>query len=204
MSTYILLDRDGVINRRIVNGYVTSWEQFEFLPRALDALRLLSEHDFKIIVVSNQAGVSKGLMSSDVLNELTRLFLKEVANNGGCIQGVYYCPHQEQDGCNCRKPKPGLLKAAQRDHHFVFTDTFLIGDSQRDLMAALQVGCPAILIEPAGTNLDAQESPSSSDARFPDLYAAAQFILSLRDRKQRSAREETPSVASGAPARSSF
>ena len=184
MSKHILLDRDGVINRRILKGYVTSWEQFEFLPQVLDALRLLTESGYSVIVVSNQACVSKGLTSSETLADITLRFVEEVKRNGGYIDGVYYCPHQDDDGCECRKPKPGLLLQAQREHRFAFADTFLVGDSQRDLMAACQVGCRAILVGAAEANVDIQEWSSHPEAIVPDLYAAVQLILGQRGRNQ--------------------
>ena len=201
MSRYILLDRDGVINRRTPNGYVTSWEQFEFLPRALDALRLLAEDGYRALVVSNQACVSKGLINSEGLAELTRRFAEEVEKNGGHIDGVYYCPHQDRDGCGCRKPKPGLLLQAHREHRFAFAQTFLVGDSELDLIAAHTVGCPAILVR-AG-NLNTRSSAHSpglaqtfrsairparhtgnadlkvcASRTVRDLYEAVQLILS--------------------------
>jgi D-glycero-D-manno-heptose 1,7-bisphosphate phosphatase len=181
---YILLDRDGVINRRKLNGYVTSWEQFEFLPRALDALRLLAEGGYRALVVSNQACVSKGLISSEGLAELTRRFVEEVEKHGGHIDRVYYCPHQNGEGCDCRKPKPGLLLQAQREYLFAFAEAFLVGDSEPDLMAAQQVGCPAILVRSGG--LDTQAAPYAGEtpalpgnprATVRDLYEAVQFIL---------------------------
>jgi len=192
---HILLDRDGVINRRILTGYVTSWEQFEFLPQALDALRLLTESGYRVIVVSNQACVGKGLISNETLGDITLRFVKEVERNGGHVDGVYYCPHQDDDGCECRKPKPGLLLQAQRAHRFAFADTFLVGDSQRDLMAARQVGCRAILVRAGEANVDAKEWPGAPEAIVPDLYAAVRCVLARDDRSQKYPVEETRSDA---------
>jgi D-glycero-D-manno-heptose 1,7-bisphosphate phosphatase len=194
VSKHILLDRDGVINRRILNGYVTSWQQFEFLPQVLDALRLLTESGYRVIVVSNQAGVGKGLMSSETLADITAHFVEEVERNGGRVERVYYCPHRDHDGCECRKPKPGLLLQAQREHLFAFADTFLVGDSQRDLMAARHVGCPAILVGGGEVNVDAKEWPSEPEAILPDLYAAARFILARKRPGRKYPLQETPSA----------
>jgi D-glycero-D-manno-heptose 1,7-bisphosphate phosphatase len=196
---YVFLDRDGVINRRISDGYVTTWEQFQFLPRVLDALRLLTERGYRLIVVSNQACVSKGLMSGEALDEITLRFVDEVKKNGGNIERVYYCPHQDQDGCECRKPKPGLLLQAQREHQLVFPDTYLVGDSPRDLMAARQVGCPAILVGTGQTNVDAHEWTMRSEAIVPDLYRAAEFILAREGQSRNRFPEETPASASHLP-----
>jgi D-glycero-D-manno-heptose 1,7-bisphosphate phosphatase len=94
---YVLLDRDGVINRRIFGGYVTSWDEFEFLPRALEALRLLAQNGYTALVVSNQACVAEGLLSSKDLDTITRRFLLEVALSRGNIAQVYYCRHRAED-----------------------------------------------------------------------------------------------------------
>jgi histidinol-phosphate phosphatase family protein len=175
---HILLDRDGVINRRIPDGYVTSWEQFEFLPLALDALRLLAGSGYQTIVVSNQACIGKGLMSEEELARLTSRFVDAVVKNGGRICDVYYCPHRAEDGCECRKPKPGLLRRAQQEHGFVFAQTYMIGDSERDLMAAHEVGCPAVLVRAGpSSDFDVDLALHRPRAVVPDLYEAVQFSL---------------------------
>ena len=104
MPRFVLLDRDGVINQRIVGGYVTCWDKFIFLPGALEGLRLLTEKNYHVTVVSNQAGVGKGLMTAADLQEITRKFVKEVDAQGGRIRSVYYCTHRAEDDCPCRKP----------------------------------------------------------------------------------------------------
>ena len=175
MPRYILLDRDGVINRRVVDGYVTSWSQFEFLPGALEALRLLAENDYSAIVISNQACVGKGLLTLEGLNEITDHFVAEVEKHGGRIERMYYCPHRTEDRCYCRKPLPGLLIRAQRDYGFSFSATFLVGDCANDAVAAHRVGCPFILISPAW-NINGQGA-SLAQAVGRDLYWAVLFVL---------------------------
>ena len=177
MPGFVVLDRDGVINQRVVDGYVTCWEKFVFLPGVLDALRLLHEEDYRAIVVSNQQGVGKGLMSAADLEEITRRFVAEVKAQGGGIHGVYYCTHRAQEDCLCRKPKPGLLLRAQAEHHFAFQQTFLVGDTESDLRVAHAVGCPAIMVSdapPAGL----ERLPHAPRAVVPSLLAAAEFLLS--------------------------
>jgi D-glycero-D-manno-heptose 1,7-bisphosphate phosphatase len=174
-----MLDRDGVINRRIVGGYVTCWEKFVFLPGAIEGLRLLTEKSYNLIVVSNQAGVGKGLMTTAELQEITRKFVEEVEAQGGRIRSVYYCTHRAEDDCPCRKPKPGLLLNAQAEHHFTFEDTFLIGDSESDLLAAQAVGCPAILVSNA-PSASLEKLPYAPQVTVPSLLAAAAFLLSKK------------------------
>jgi D-glycero-D-manno-heptose 1,7-bisphosphate phosphatase len=179
VSKFVLLDRDGVINRRIGGGYVTAWEEFVFLPRVLEAICILTQHGFGAIVVSNQAGVGKALMTSSALAEINRHFVKEVEAHGGRIVAVYCCEHRQEDNCQCRKPKPGLLLQAQRDHAFDFAETLLIGDSESDLMAAHAVGCPALLIGD-NTRRDGRNSSPSPLATFPGLYEAVRFVLAMK------------------------
>jgi len=179
MPRFVLLDRDGVINRRIVGGYVTCWEEFAFLPGVLEGLRLLNEKNCHVIVVSNQAGVGKGLMTTADLQEITRKFIQEVEAQGGRIRSVYYCTHRPEDDCQCRKPKPGLLLRAQAEHHFDFEHTFLIGDSESDLLAAQALGCPAIMLSDA-PSAGLEKLPHAPQVTVPSLLAAAAFLLSKK------------------------
>src|SRR5579863_9120222 len=173
---FVLLDRDGVINRRVRGGYVTSWDQFEFLPRALDALRLLHEHNYHAIIISNQACVGKGLLSSSELEVITRRFLLEVALSGGSISEVYYCRHRVEDRCNCRKPQPGLLLRARVEHHFLCEETYFIGDSPSDIAAAEAAGCPSILIQ-RDTFLESARHSEDPPLVASNLYDAAEMIV---------------------------
>jgi len=182
VPSYVLIDRDGVINQRLIGGYVTSWPQFRFLPGVLEALRLLAENDYSAIVVSNQACVGKGLLSMEGLNEITCRFVKEVRNHGGRIESVYYCPHRIEDACMCRKPSPGLLLRAQREYGFSFRDTFVIGDSEKEVLAAHRLGCPAVLVDAGVTDIKGQWT-GLAQAVVKDLYAAVVFILE-RDKLQ--------------------
>lgn len=175
-ARYILLDRDGVINRKIHNGYVTKWADFQFLPGALDALRRLSEAGFRLVVVSNQAGVGKGRMTQADLMLVTRRFTRKVHSFGGHIEKIYYCTHRKEAHCRCRKPLPGLLLAAQRKFRFDLAAAWMIGDSPSDLAAAASVGCPSIMISANPARLP-QNAHCRAAAVVPDLGAAADFIL---------------------------
>ncbi|MDE3179211.1 MAG: HAD family hydrolase [Acidobacteriota bacterium] len=176
MARFVLLDRDGVINRKIQNGYVTSWGRFVFLPGALDALRLFHAAGYLPLVISNQAGVGKGLMTAVALDQITARFKKRVEAAGGRIERVYYCTHAKEAHCGCRKPRPGLLIDAERDYHFCPAVTYFIGDSPADILAASRMGCPAILISknPPGELKACEAKPR---AVVSDLKAAAEFIL---------------------------
>jgi D-glycero-D-manno-heptose 1,7-bisphosphate phosphatase len=173
---FVLLDRDGVINRRVLGGYVTTWQQFEFLPRALEALRLLAENGYAALVVSNQACIGKKLLSVADLDVITRRFMTEVALAGGNIIQVYYCTHAPEEACSCRKPQPGLIHRAQLDYGFRPQETFFIGDSPADMEAAASAGCPSILVRRAAF-LERREPGDGPPAGPSSLYEAAEVIL---------------------------
>ena len=113
MKTSVFLDRDGVINRYPGDGkYVTSVKEFRFLPKVKKAIALLTAHKYPIFIISNQAGVGKGLYSQAALDRITEHMLKELSRHKGKVHAVYYCTHRNEDNCSCRKPKTGLIMSA--------------------------------------------------------------------------------------------
>jgi histidinol-phosphate phosphatase family protein len=140
----VILDRDGVLNRRPPRAdYVKRPEEFEWLPGSREALGLLKEAGYNVIVVSNQAGVARGVMTPADLDAVHERMCAEAA---GAVDRIYCCPHDWDDGCECRKPAPGMLFQAQRDFDLDLTRTPFIGDDERDRQAADAAGCPAILV----------------------------------------------------------
>lgn len=138
----VILDRDGVLNVKAPQAeYVTRPEDFVWLPGALEALRSLRDADFRVAVVSNQAGVGRGVMTQDDLDRVTRLMCAEAGAAGGRIDAFYSCPHDWEAGCLCRKPAPGMLFDAQRDLSLDLTRTVFVGDDDRDGQAAQAAGC---------------------------------------------------------------
>jgi D-glycero-D-manno-heptose 1,7-bisphosphate phosphatase len=178
----VFLDRDGVINRYPGDTkYVTSWKEFRFLPYAKSAIKKLNAAGFKVFVVSNQAGVIKGLYPQKNLDEITRKMLKELARAKAVIDGVYYCIHRDKDKCACRKPKTGMLERALKEHKIPRSNlgnSFLVGDTIRDVKTGKNAGCKTILVfsgkEKPANKPDWEESP---DFIAKDLRAAANIIL---------------------------
>lgn len=143
----VVLDRDGVLNRRPPRAeYVKTWAEFEWLPGAREALRLFQEAGYRVIVVSNQAGIARGAMTEGSLAGIHERMKADAAAAGGRIDAIYVCPHNWDAGCECRKPRPGLLFQAQRDHHLDLSRTWFVGDDERDGQAAEAAGCPWILV----------------------------------------------------------
>jgi histidinol-phosphate phosphatase family protein len=151
----VLLDRDGVINRKAADGdYIKNWEEFEFLPGALEALKLLTANGHETYVITNQRGISRGLMSESGLRLIHEKMKAELEKKGASVKGIYYCPHSDDDNCECRKPKPGMLFRAASDHDFDLTKAVFIGDDRRDMEAGDSAGCNVIMVEPGKSLLD--------------------------------------------------
>ena len=135
----VLLDRDGVINEKAAKGeYVNCWEEFHWIERTRDSLRQLSKMGFRFIVISNQAGIARRMTSLEEVKRIHRKMVETLAAEGIEILQVYVCPHHWEDNCDCRKPKPGMLFQASKDHLFRLDHTVFVGDDPRDLEAAEQ------------------------------------------------------------------
>ncbi|MBW8050990.1 MAG: HAD family hydrolase [Cytophagales bacterium] len=140
-SWTLFLDRDGVINKKIDKDYVRRWEQFEFLPDVLESIHLLSKRFGKIIIVTNQRGIGLKLMTKENLEKIHALMLEKIKSAGGSIDKVYYCPHLDEDHCNCRKPSTGLALQAKKDFPGIdFKRAIMVGDSQRDMEMGEKLG----------------------------------------------------------------
>jgi histidinol-phosphate phosphatase family protein len=143
----VIIDRDGVLNKKPPRAkYVRHWSEFEWLPGAKEALQLLRENGYLVIVVSNQAGIGRGVMSETDLLQIHDRMRADVSAAGGRIDEIYYCPHDWEAGCDCRKPKPGMLFQAQKDFHLDLTRTLFIGDDERDQQAAAAAECPFSMV----------------------------------------------------------
>jgi len=143
----VIVDRDGVLNERPPKAsYVSRPDEFRWLPGSLEALRMFSDAGYRVIIVSNQAGIGRGVMTEDDLRAVHHRMRAEAAGAGGRIDAIYHCPHDWDEGCDCRKPRPGMLFQAQRDFHLDLTRTHFIGDDLRDVEAAEAAGCPWALV----------------------------------------------------------
>jgi D-glycero-D-manno-heptose 1,7-bisphosphate phosphatase len=141
----VFLDRDGVLNENRAN-YVRTWEQVAILPGVLDAMQRLATSQFAVVVVTNQSAVGRGLMSVEVLAAINQGIVQQVQQAGGRIDAVYACPHGPEEGCPCRKPRPGMLLQAAQDLDIDLARSVLVGDAVSDLEAALAVGSRPVLV----------------------------------------------------------
>lgn len=155
----VFLDRDGVINKKAAeHDYVKHWGEFTFLPGAVQAVKLLTDAGYQIYVVSNQRGIARGLMTEADLADIHERMTEELARHGGRIADIYYCPHGNDDGCFCRKPRPGMFFRAAREHHLNLTKAVVIGDSPSDKEAGKAAGCRVVLIIKEGDLLRVVQS----------------------------------------------
>lgn len=174
----VFLDRDGVINRFPGRGeYLVDLEKFEFLPRALDGIRLLTESGFELHVVTNQGCVSRGLIAEKDLLEMHKRMNDAVAREGGRLAGVHTCPHQTSDACSCKKPKTELFLRALAGRPVEKRRLFFVGDSAEDVEAGHALGCRTVVVLSGRmTREEVAALPKPPEKLCSDLLEAAQWI----------------------------
>ncbi len=161
----IFLDRDGVVNRRIVGDYVRDWSTFEFLSDIFSVLPEIRESGYTAVLVTNQRGVARGLMTEEDLAAIHERMQNELASaTGHRFDAIYYCPHDSSTGCDCRKPLPGMIVRAALEHDIDIPASWMIGDSESDIEAGAAAGCRTARVM------------EGDDATTADLHAT-----SLRD-----------------------
>ncbi|HVN64304.1 MAG TPA: HAD family hydrolase [Candidatus Binataceae bacterium] len=170
MSRAIFLDRDGVINKVVMRGgkpeSPRNLTEFEFEPGIEEALQRMRAAGFKLFVVTNQPDIARGLLNPEVLEAMTEQVIAKCRPDG-----IKICPHDDRDRCECRKPKPGMLIDLAREHGVRLSNSFFIGDSRKDVLAARAAGCKSILLERGYNKNDA------ADWRVGDLKSAVDLIL---------------------------
>ncbi len=175
----IFIDRDGVINLNRPE-YVKSWDEFTFLPGSLDALCLLGQLGWPVVIISNQSAIGRGLVAAETVAEINNRLVEQVEHAGGRIDGVYVCPHHPDEGCSCRKPRPGLLQQAARELGLDLQRSYLIGDAESDILAAKAVSARPILVL-SGRGMDQQKTLVGFEGMiqvFHDLREAVAWIVS--------------------------
>lgn len=185
MNKAVFLDKDGTINEDL--GYLDHPDKIKLLPRSAEAIKLLNEAGYKVLVISNQAGVARGIVTEDMVQSIDKRLHKEVLKGGGYLDGIYYCPHHPEHGlypyrsdCECRKPKNGLLKRASKEHNIDISASYMIGDKVTDIEAGNSLKARTILVL---TGKGKEESKKIlSDVQKPahiadDLFSAVSIIL---------------------------
>jgi histidinol-phosphate phosphatase family protein len=175
----IFVDRDGVIN---VNrdDYVKTWDEFVFLPGALDGLRALAALPAPVIVITNQSAINRGLTTRANVDDIHARMVLRIRQDGGRVDGVFLCPHRPDEHCDCRKPKPGLFLQAAEQFNLDLPGSFFIGDNETDALAALNINATPLLVK---TGFGAQHAARLQRANihgvrlFEDLSSVAAWLV---------------------------
>jgi D,D-heptose 1,7-bisphosphate phosphatase len=189
----VFLDRDGTINEEV--GYLDSLDKFKIIPCAYEAIRLINESGMKVVVISNQAGVARGLFTEDFVKITHEHLQTALRQKKAHIDNFYYCPHHPAEGiklyrqnCNCRKPAPGMLLQAAQDLNIDLTKSYLVGDRFNDMEAGKKIGVRGVLVKTGfGQGLLQDDGPdvatpeNKPDFIAADILEAVKWIL--KDRK---------------------
>lgn len=146
LNKIIFLDRDGVINKRR-DDYVKTIDEFVLLPNVAESIKKLNQMGFLIIILTNQSAINRGIITEEQLNQIHTYMIQELKKSSCIITKIYFCPHRPDENCDCRKPKPGLIKKAIKEFDADIDNSWLIGDSDTDLESANSIGVRAIKID---------------------------------------------------------
>lgn len=174
MKPAIFLDRDGTINREI--GYLSEPEKFELLPNALAGLKKMQDMDYRLVIVTNQAGIGLGYFTKEDFYRVNKKMLTQISKAGITLDKIYFCPHSKADNCPCRKPEISLILRAKEDLNLDLSHSFFIGDNQIDIETGDRAGMKTILIQ-SDINPDQSNLAITPDFIAKDLLEAADFIL---------------------------
>lgn len=174
------LDRDGVINRDSA-AYIKSREEFEFLPGSIPALVRLCEAGYDVIIITNQSAVNRGMITLKSLDDMHRMMKKTIQRHGGRIRDIYYCPHRPDEGCDCRKPKPGLIFKACDQYKIDLNHSIMVGDSAKDIECARNAGCAKAVLVKTGngpkSEKELKDRGTAVDFVAENLHDAVEWIV---------------------------
>ena len=180
MKRIVFLDRDGVINQDS-DAYIKTPDEFHFIPRSPQAIALLTQHGFDVILITNQSAIGRGMVSPLVLDAIFNKLKTGVKAAGGHITDIFFCPHTPQAGCDCRKPLPGLILQAMATHDIDPAHSCMVGDSAKDIECGLSAKCSKNILVATGNGRQAintlKEKGVIPDFFGKDLFDAALWII---------------------------
>ena len=164
----VFLDRDGTISEEM--GYVNHVDRLQIFPYAAEAIRQLNQAEIPVIVVTNQSGIARNIFPESLVHEVHKKMVSELAAAGAWIDAIYFCPHKSEDVCECRKPHPGMLERAAREHSLDLAASWVVGDRYADLEMAHAAGARGVLVM-TGYGRGEYELHRSTWPRQPDLVS---------------------------------
>ena len=176
---HVILDRDGVLNREIESGWLSSVDQWEWEAGSLEALGLFAISGTKVSIVSNQSGIGRGVVTQQAVDEIHQWLAALLAATGVELAGIFVCPHGPDEGCSCRKPSPGLVWAAIQQSGVAADQSLLIGDDLRDLVAGRAAGVQVALVC-TGKGSGHRDEVEPDTLVFDNLMAAARAVFEER------------------------
>lgn len=175
--SFVILDRDGVINYDS-REYIKSPEEWLPIPGSLGAIAKLNKHGFRVLVATNQSGIARGYYDTEMLDRIHEKFMAALAGEGGYVDEIFFCPHHPDEQCDCRKPKTGLIEQIQSKYPIHLPDTFFVGDSVGDMLAAQAMGCKPLLVRTGNGEYVLSHHPEFQVIpHFADLAEAVDYII---------------------------
>lgn len=176
----VILDRDGVINYDS-DHFIKSPAEWKAIPGSLEAIARLTQAGYRVVIASNQSGIDRGLFDMDTLNAIHDKMHRAVKAAGGRIDAIFFCPHAADSKCLCRKPQPGMLRRIAECYNTSLEKTYAVGDSLRDLQAAVAAGAlPVLVLSGKGEATRAAGGLPENTQVFADLAAIAEQILTKK------------------------
>ena len=185
MNRAVFLDRDGVITQEPPH-YAHKLSQLELISRSADAIRLLNENGFMVIIASNQAGIARGYYREEDVVLFSQAVKENLAKEGAYVDAIYYCPHHPEAkieryrvDCNCRKPKPGMLTRAEKELNIDLKQSFVVGDKLSDIEAGKRAGCKTIMVKTGHGVEELKSNLIKCNYVADDLYDAVKYVVNL-------------------------
>ena len=180
----VFIDRDGTINVNI--EYLDNPNNFQMYPSVAEGIKLLQDNGFKIIIITNQSGIARGFFTEETLKKIHERMIKELSEKGTSIDGLYYCPHHPDEGCDCRKPKTVMFEQAIIEHNVDVTKSFVIGDRMIDVEAGFKIGCKTVLVPERKESVKKERQESKIEPNYicDDFYSGVLWIIN-KDKKDR-------------------
>jgi len=183
LKKVVFLDRDGTINRDSAD-YIKSRSEFDFIPGSIAAIKNLTANGFTSIVITNQSALARKFVSPAELDAMHAMMCRTVASGGGKLTDIFFCPHLPDEGCDCRKPEPGLIYQARQKYNIDLEDSIMVGDNAKDIACGRHAGCGRTVLVKSGTDPDVEmeleKRSISADFVAGNLLEAAGWIIATK------------------------